>query len=121
AVWSDFWGLSRCPLVDADLANNSASWQWVAGCGADAAPYFRVFNPVLQAQKFDPQGDYVRRWLPQLQRLPADHIHAPWQAPAVVLEQAGIALGKEYPRPLVDHHEAREAALAAWEAIRREN
>ncbi|MGK9450182.1 cryptochrome/photolyase family protein [Acidithiobacillus caldus] len=107
-------------LVDADLANNSASWQWVAGCGADAAPYFRVFNPVLQAQKFDPQGDYVRRWLPQLQHLPADHIHAPWQAPAVVLEKAGIALGKEYPRPLVDHHEAREAALAAWEAIRRE-
>jgi len=107
-------------LVDADLANNSASWQWVAGCGADAAPYFRIFNPVLQAEKFDPDGDYVRRWLPELRQLPTAHIHAPWQAPAAILAEAGIALGRDYPRPMVDHAQAREVALAAWEAIRKE-
>ncbi|MGC9239905.1 MAG: cryptochrome/photolyase family protein [Acidithiobacillus sp.] len=107
-------------LVDADLANNSASWQWVAGCGADAAPYFRVFNPVLQAEKFDPDGEYIRKWLPPLRQLPTAHIHAPWEAPAPVLEKAGVTLGKDYPRPLVDHHQAREAALAAWETIRQQ-
>jgi deoxyribodipyrimidine photo-lyase len=105
-------------LVDADLANNSAGWQWVAGSGADAAPYFRVFNPVLQGEKFDPQGDYVRRWVPELARLPPAWIHKPWQAPAAVLSAAGVSLGADYPRPIVDHGQARDRALAAFDAIK---
>jgi deoxyribodipyrimidine photo-lyase len=105
-------------LVDADLANNSANWQWVAGSGADAAPYFRVFNPVLQGEKFDPEGDYVRRWVPELARLPREIIHAPWKGEADTLASAGMKLGKSYPRPIVDHGEARARALAAYERIR---
>jgi len=102
AAW--FWD----KLVDADLANNTLNWQWVAGCGADASPWFRIFNPVTQGEKFDPQGDYVRRWLPQLSRLPAAWIHKPWEAPASVLSAAGVQLGRTYPRPIVDHREASE-------------
>jgi deoxyribodipyrimidine photo-lyase len=105
-------------LVDADLANNSASWQWVAGCGADAAPYFRIFNPVLQGEKFDPQGDYVRRWVPELKDLDKAHIHKPWDAPADVLKRAGVILGETYPHRLVDHFEARRHALAAFEMVK---
>ncbi len=105
-------------LVDADLANNAASWQWVAGCGADAAPYFRVFNPVLQGQKFDPNGAYVRHWVPEIAALPDRWVHSPWEAPAGVLADAGVRLGQTYPRPIVDHAIARQAALAAFEAIR---
>jgi deoxyribodipyrimidine photo-lyase len=105
-------------LVDADLANNAASWQWVAGCGADAAPYFRVFNPVLQGEKFDPEGEYVRRYVPELAKLDARYIHRPWEAPAEVLKAAGITLGKTYPKPIVDHAKARERALAAYAATR---
>lgn len=105
-------------LVDADLANNAANWQWVAGCGADAAPYFRIFNPVLQGRRFDPQGDYVRRWLPELARLADRHIHAPWQANTAELTAAGVTLGRNYPKPIVDHHAARERALAAYSALK---
>ena len=100
-------------LVDADLAANSASWQWVAGCGADAAPYFRIFNPVLQGVKFDPDGAYVRQWVPELAGIPSAYIHAPWEAPALELAAAGVTLGRDYPAPIVDHAEARDAALAA--------
>ena len=106
-------------LVDADLANNSASWQWVAGCGTDAAPYFRIFNPVLQGTKFDPNGDYVRRWVPELAGLPAPDIHAPWEAPEILLAQASVKLGKTYPLPIVGHASARARALAAFASIRR--
>ena len=106
-------------LVDADLANNSASWQWVAGCGTDAAPYFRIFNPVLQGTKFDPNGDHVRRWIPELAGLPAPNIHAPWEAPELLLAQASVKLGKTYPLPIVDHASARARALAAFATIRR--
>ena len=112
AAW--FWDT----LVDADLASNTLGWQWTAGCGADAAPYFRVFAPVLQGQRFDPAGDYVRRWVPELARLPAEHLHAPWDAPLAVLEAAGVRLGETYPRPIVDHATARAEALAAFTSIR---
>jgi len=107
-------------LVDADLACNAANWQWVAGCGADAAPYFRIFNPVLQGERFDPEGTYVRAWVPELARLPASHIHKPWLAPDAVLDEAGIRLGETYPTPIVDHGEARRRALDAFAQIRDE-
>ncbi|WP_342362684.1 deoxyribodipyrimidine photo-lyase [Terrarubrum flagellatum] len=105
-------------LVDADPANNPASWQWVAGSGADAAPYFRIFNPVLQGEKFDPKGDYVRRWIPEIAKLPDSVIHEPWEASAAQLNAAGVALGKTYPKPIVDHAAARERALAAFAATK---
>ncbi len=104
-------------LVDADLANNAMNWQWVAGSGADAAPYFRIFNPVLQGEKFDPDGSYVRRFVPELAGLPDKWLHKPWIAPAGVLDKAGIVLGRTYPRPIVDHSIARERALAAFAAL----
>jgi deoxyribodipyrimidine photo-lyase len=105
-------------LVDADLAANTLGWQWVAGCGADAAPYFRVFNPVTQALKFDPQGLYLRRWLPELARLAAADLHAPWLASAARLRAAGVELGRDYPRPIVDLQQSRAAALAAYQHMR---
>ena len=108
-------------LVDADLANNAAGWQWVAGSGADAAPYFRIFNPILQGRKFDPDGNYVRRWVPELAGLPAEHIHAPWDAPASALEKAGIILGETYPWPVIRHEAGRQRALAAYAAMKAEN
>ena len=112
AAW--FWDT----LVDADLANNAASWQWVAGCGADAAPYFRIFNPVLQGERFDPAGDYVRRWVPEIARLPTRYLHAPWTASADTLAEAGIDLGATYPEPIVDHSAARARALAAFQSLK---
>jgi len=105
-------------LVDADLANNAASWQWVAGSGADASPYFRIFNPIEQGRKFDPEGRYVRRWCPELSKLPDDCLHAPFEAPPLVLQAAGVRLGQNYPLPIVEHRAAREAALAGYKALR---
>ena len=105
-------------LVDADLANNSASWQWVAGCGADAAPYFRIFNPILQGAKFDPDGAYTRRFVPELSKLPTAYLFAPWEAPALELKAAGIELGTTYPKPMVDHAAARDKALAAFQSLK---
>lgn len=105
-------------LVDADPASNAASWQWVAGSGADAAPYFRIFNPIIQGEKFDPDGDYVRLYVPELARMPAKYIHKPWAAPASVLDEAGVSLGHTYPEPIVDHQAARNRALAAYEKIK---
>ncbi|HSC88896.1 MAG TPA: deoxyribodipyrimidine photo-lyase, partial [Polyangiaceae bacterium] len=99
-------------LTDGDWAQNDMGWQWSAGCGVDAQPYFRVFHPVTQGQKFDPEGVYVRRWVPELTRLPTRYIHAPWTAPAAVLEGAGVRLGHDYPEPIVDHAEARAEFLA---------
>jgi deoxyribodipyrimidine photo-lyase len=116
-AWQDgarwFWDT----LVDADLANNTLGWQWTAGCGADAAPYFRVFNPVLQGERFDPEGGYVRRWVPELARLPPAWIHQPWRAPAGTLAAAGVRLGSDYPAPIVDLRGSREQALAAYRAL----
>jgi len=105
-------------LVDADLADNTLGWQWVAGCGADAAPYFRVFNPVTQGERYDPEGAYVRRWLPELTRIPSRWIHRPWEAPAETLRAAGVRLGGTYPHPIIDHAEARKRALALYDALR---
>ena len=104
ASW--FWDT----LVDADLANNSASWQWVAGCGADAAPYFRIFNPIIQGEKFDPEGNYVREWVPEICRLPNKIIHKPWENPTPI---------GNYPEPIVDHRVARRRALNAYQSIKR--
>jgi deoxyribodipyrimidine photo-lyase len=104
-------------LVDADLANNTMGWQWVAGCGVDAAPYFRIFNPVTQSEKFDPEGKYIRQYVPELKNLSSEYIHAPWMAPAEVLKKAGITLGQNYPAPLVDHASARQKALA-WSKMK---
>jgi len=119
--WQDgarwFWDA----LVDADLANNTLGWQWAAGCGADAAPYFRIFNPVRQGERFDPDGTYVRRWVPELAKLDADVIHAPWQATQLDRQAAGVTLGRDYPEPIVDHKQARDRALAAYERIKGTN
>ena len=116
--WQDgarwFWDT----LVDADLAQNTLGWQWTAGCGADAAPYFRIFNPVSQGEKFDPNGDYVRRWVPELANLPARWIHQPWAAPAAELTRAGIAPGITYPEPIVSLGISREVALEAYAKMR---
>jgi deoxyribodipyrimidine photo-lyase len=106
-------------LVDADPANNPAGWQWVAGCGADAAPFFRIFNPVLQSEKFDPHGDYLRHWVPEIAALPDRHIHAPWTASEETLRSAGVVMGHTYPRPIVDHAAARAWALAAFAQLRK--
>ncbi len=105
-------------LVDADAASNPANWQWVAGSGADAAPYFRIFNPVLQGETFDPDGDYVRRWVPELAELPAPLIHRPWSATPLELAGARVELGRSYPAPIVEHKAARARALAAYERMR---
>ncbi len=108
AAW--FWDT----LVDADIANNTLGWQWVSGCGPDAAPYFRIFNPVTQGRRYDGNGAYVRRWIPELSRLDDKHLHAPWQAPEEVLRAAGIVLGEAYPLPIVEHKAARQRALDAF-------
>jgi deoxyribodipyrimidine photo-lyase len=113
AKW--FWDT----LVDADLANNTLGWQWTAGCGADAAPFFRIFNPVTQGQRFDPDGEYVRQWVPEVANLPDKYLQCPWEAPETVLTEAGLRLGHAYPRPVVDHAEARARALQAYEVVRQ--
>lgn len=105
-------------LVDADLASNSASWQWVAGCGADAAPYFRIFNPILQGQRFDPEGAYTRRWVPELKNMPDSFLFRPWLAPQETLKKAGVILGETYPHPVVLHDTARAQALQAFQSLK---
>ena len=115
AEW--FWDT----LVDVDLANNSMGWQWIAGCGVDAAPYFRIFNPVLQSKKFDPSGAYIKTYVPELRALSADHIHDPWNADPAVLKRANITLGKTYPLPIVDHKRAQFLALRAYDEIKQKS
>ncbi|MEC9228450.1 MAG: FAD-binding domain-containing protein, partial [Verrucomicrobiota bacterium] len=112
AQW--FWDT----LVDADLASNTLGWQWSSGCGADAAPYFRVFNPIIQGKKFDPDGSYVKRFVPELAKLPLKYIHTPWEAPNSTLKDAGVTLDVDYPKPIVDHAEGRARALSAFEVFK---
>jgi deoxyribodipyrimidine photo-lyase len=114
------WGerYFRRHLVDGDPASNNGGWQWTAGTGTDAAPYFRVFNPVLQGKKHDPKGGYVRRWLPELARVSDKFIHQPWKMPLELQKQAGCVIGQDYPAPIVDHAWARERALAAYTRAR---
>ena len=113
AKW--FWDT----LVDADLANNTLGWQWTAGCGADAAPFFRIFNPTTQGEKFDPHGDYIRTWCPELALVPDMWIHAPHQAPAEVLRAVNVEIGRTYPEPIVNHAIAREVALEAFQRLKK--
>jgi deoxyribodipyrimidine photo-lyase len=119
--WRDgmdwFWDT----LVDADLGANTASWQWVAGCGADAAPYYRIFNPTLQGLKFDPKGAYIKEFVPELANLDVAYIHEPWKAPTSVLKEANIWLGETYPVPIVDHGKARLRALQALKSLKNGN
>jgi deoxyribodipyrimidine photo-lyase len=107
-------------LVDADLASNSASWQWIAGCGADAAPYFRIFNPVTQGEKFDPDGQYIKEFIPELKDLPIKYLFSPWEAPKEILDNANITLGKDYPEPIIDLKSSREKALDAFKSLKKE-
>jgi len=106
-------------LLDADIANNTASWQWASGCGADAAPFFRIFNPILQGEKFDKEGVYIKKWVPELSELPSKFIHKPWEADGLTLSSAGITLDVNYPAPVVDHKEARQLALDSYQSIRK--
>lgn len=115
--WREGEAWFRDTLLDADPASNAASWQWVAGSGADASPFFRIFNPITQGEKFDPDGDYIRQFVPELAKLPNSLIHRPFEAPAPILAKAGIVLGSTYPEPIVDHKHAREEALAAYKAL----
>jgi deoxyribodipyrimidine photo-lyase len=115
AQW--FWDC----LLDADLANNSASWQWVAGCGTDASPYFRIFNPITQGEKFDPDGEYIKQFLPELSQLPKKYLSKPWQAPSDILAQADIILGVNYPNPIVDIKVSRQKALDAFKTLKEKN
>ena len=109
-----FW---NC-LFDADLANNSAGWQWVAGCGADAAPFFRIFNPILQSKKFDPEGVYIKKFVPELANLPLKYIHCPWEASTSTLKEAGVKIGVNYPARIVDLAATRDEALTAYKMIK---
>jgi deoxyribodipyrimidine photo-lyase len=112
--WGERYFMQR--LLDGDPAANNGGWQWTAGVGTDAAPYFRVFNPILQAAKFDPDAAYVRRWVPEVARFPDRLIHAPWLAPADAQRRAGCIIGRDYPAPIVDHAAARARVLAAYRA-----
>ena len=105
-------------LLDADMASNSASWQWVAGSGADAAPYFRIFNPVMQGQKFDPDGVYTKKFIPELKDVPVKYLFNPWEAPKSILDKAGVELGLDYPMPIVNMQDSRDRALQAFDTIR---
>lgn len=113
--WGERWFMQH--LIDGDIAANNGGWQWTAGTGTDAAPYFRIFNPILQGKKFDPDGAYVRRWLPQLQAVPTKFIHAPWEMPPPVQRRYGCVIGTDYPPPIIDHRFARQRTLAAYKAV----
>ncbi len=103
-------------LLDGDPAANNGGWQWAAGTGTDAAPYFRIFNPITQSENFDPEGAYIRRWVPELARVPSKFIHAPWEMPAADQVRSGCTMGRDYPKPIIDHAQSRLRTLAAYKA-----
>jgi deoxyribodipyrimidine photo-lyase len=109
----------RNTLLDFNIANNVSGWQWVAGTGADAAPYFRIFNPILQGEKFDAKGDYIKKWCPELKNIPNEFLHKPWQMPEELQKEKNIILGKTYPLPIVKHEEARNLALKAFQDLKK--
>jgi deoxyribodipyrimidine photo-lyase len=109
----------RNTLLDFNIANNVAGWQWVAGTGADAAPYFRIFNPILQGEKFDTKGDYIKKWCPELKNIPNEFLHKPWEMPEELQKEKNIILGKTYPLPIVKHEEARNLALKAFQDLKK--
>jgi deoxyribodipyrimidine photo-lyase len=117
--WGEDWFMER--LIDADLAANNGGWQWVAGTGTDASPYFRIFNPVSQSEKHDPHGEYIRRYLPELEAVPDEYIHEPWKMPEDVQAESGCRIGEDYPEPLVDHGKARERTLKAYREAREKS
>lgn len=114
--WGERWFMKN--LLDGDPAANNGGWQWTAGTGTDAAPYFRIFNPILQGKKFDPQGDYIKRWVPELSRVPANFLHTPWEMPEEVQWKVGCVIGHDYPRPIIDHQFARERTLQAYKMVK---
>lgn len=114
--WGERWFMQH--LIDGDPSANNGGWQWTAGTGTDAAPYFRIFNPVTQGQKFDPEGEYVRRWVPELRRVPAAAVHEPWRLSAAEQRAAGCVLGHDYPYPIIDRARTRERTLAAYAAAK---
>lgn len=116
--WQDGEAHFMRHLVDGDPASNNGGWQWSAGCGTDPQPYFRIFNPILQGKKFDPAGEYVRRWLPELGDVPVEFVHAPWEMPAAVQRAVNCVIGRDYPSPIVDHAEARRRAIEAFSALK---
>jgi deoxyribodipyrimidine photo-lyase len=109
----------RNTLLDFNIANNVAGWQWVAGTGADAAPYFRIFNPILQGEKFDAKGDYIKKWCPELKNIPNNFLHKPWEMPEELQKEKNIVIGKTYPLPIVKHEEARNLALKAFQDLKK--
>jgi deoxyribodipyrimidine photo-lyase len=110
--WGERYFLQN--LIDGDIASNNGGWQWSAGTGTDAQPFFRIFNPILQGEKFDPDGEYVKHWIPELARVPVKYIHAPWTMPRDVAQRADVEIGKDYPAPIVDHAIQRARALALY-------
>jgi deoxyribodipyrimidine photo-lyase len=113
--WGERWFMQQ--LVDGDPALNNGNWQWVAGTGTDAAPYFRIFNPITQGQKHDPDGAYIRRWVPELADVGASHIHRPWRMSQAEQQSAGCRIGSDYPAPIVNHQDARKQTLAAYRSL----
>ena len=117
--WTEGEKHFRNCLLDFNKANNVAQWQWVAGCGADAAPYFRIFNPILQGEKFDKEGKYVKKWIPELSKVPQKFIHKPWEMEMKYQQAINTIIGKDYPKPIVIHEEARSSALKAFQSLKK--
>ena len=117
--WTEGEKYFKDSLLDYDTANNISGWQWIAGCGADAAPYFRIFNPITQGEKFDPNGEFVKYWIPNLKKIPKKYIHKPWEMPEQEAQVINFDLKRDYFEPIVDHKKAREAALKAFEFTKK--